>query len=113
MDPLEVFNRSTFSSVAMFLRLIKSRYQSRKLKASLLEFFAEYQPIFGDAVCTQKQRATRVAVTSTHDGEPCLFANYSRAAYDREDLPDRDHLVENKGFERQDNPDKEARVWEA
>ena len=64
-------------------------------------------------ITTATQRSTRVAVTTTSDGEPSLFANYSRAAFDREDLRDRDHLVENRGFERQDQPEKEARVWEA
>ncbi|OQU96994.1 hypothetical protein CLAIMM_02999 [Cladophialophora immunda] len=113
VDPLKLFDRSKVAIVMMTLRLIKSRYRSSNLKASLLEFFDQDQPIFGGAVTTHKQRITRVAVTSTSDGEPCLFTNYSRASYDREDLSERDDLVENKGFERQDNPDNEACVWEA
>jgi hypothetical protein len=105
-------DKSAVSNILMFFRVIKSRYKSGNLKASLLDFFDQNQPIFGEAVTTGKQRTTRVAVTSTSDGDPCLFTNYSRASYG-EGLSDRDHLVDNKGFERQDNPDKEARVWEA
>lgn len=106
MDP-------TISNIMMFLRVMKSRYKSGKLKTSLLDFFDKDQPVFGGAVTTLKQRTARVAVTSTSDGYPCLFTNYSRAAYAREDLSDLDHLIDNKGFERQDNPGKEAKVWEA
>ncbi|OAP64551.1 hypothetical protein AYL99_00523 [Fonsecaea erecta] len=106
-------DRSRIANIMMALRLIKSRYKSGNLRSSLLTFFDQDQPIFGGAVTTFKQRTTRVAVTSTSDGEPCLFTNYSRASYDRGDLSERDHLVDNKGFERQDNPDSEARVWEA
>ncbi|KIW92734.1 uncharacterized protein Z519_06582 [Cladophialophora bantiana CBS 173.52] len=113
VDPLNLVNKSKIANIMMALRLIKSRYKSGNLKASLLDFFDKDQPIFGGSVTTCKQRTTRVAVTSTSDGEPCLFTNYSRASYDREDLSDRDHLVDNKGFERQDNPENEARVWEA
>ena len=113
LDPLEIFDRSKTAAIAMFLRFVPSRYKSRNLRSSLLKFFDERQPIFGDATVTGKQRRTRVAVTTTNDGEPCIFSNYSRTSYDREDHSDDDHLVKNKGFERQNNPSQEARVWQA
>jgi hypothetical protein len=113
LDPFNMLDRSKIAAVAMFFRFVPSRYQSRKLKSSLLKIFHERQPIFGDATVTGKQRRTRVAVTTTSDGEPCIFSNYSRTTYERDENGDRDHLVENKGFERQDDPSREARVWQA
>ncbi|EXJ60918.1 hypothetical protein A1O7_05071 [Cladophialophora yegresii CBS 114405] len=113
MDPLSVVNRSTVLNVMMLLRVIKSRYKSSTLKASLLDFFDPKQPVFGATVASCQQRTARVAVTSTSDGSPCLFTNYNRASYARADGSDAEDLVVNRGFERQDNPDMEARVWEA
>lgn len=114
-DLLNILNRAEIVNIMMVFRVVRSRYQSRKLRRSLLQIFPEMQPIFGDSTVTGKQRRIRVAVTATHDGEPCIFSNYSRASYERDEGTDRDHdhLVENKGFERQDQPNKEARVWEA
>ncbi|OCT45695.1 hypothetical protein CLCR_01405 [Cladophialophora carrionii] len=113
MDPLRVVNRSTVLNIMMVLRVIKSRYKSTTLKDCLLDFFDPNQPMFGGAVVSYQQRTARVAVTSTSEGSPCLFTNYSRASYARADVSDVEHLVDNRGFERQDNPDMEARVWEA
>lgn len=113
LDPWDLLNKASIARTFMFLGFVPSRYKSRNLKSSLLKFFDEKQPIFGDATVTGKQRRTRVAVTTTNDGEPCIFSNYSRMSYDREDKSGHDHLVRNKGFERQDNPCREARVWQA
>lgn len=124
-DPLKLFDKSAVATVAMVLRLVRSRYRSSNLKQSLLRVFNEDQPIFGGAAVTCRQRSVRVAVTATSDGEPCIFTNYSRASLAKdeitagdhkvlqEEFADSDHLVENKGFERQDDPSREAKVWEA
>jgi hypothetical protein len=91
LGPFDMLDRSKIAMVAMFLRFVSSRYQSRQLNSSLLKIFNERQPISGDATVTGKQRRIRVAVTTANDGEPCIFSNYSRTSFEQEKNADRDH----------------------
>lgn len=96
----------------MLMKVWKSRYPSHNLKEGLIKLFDENTSIFSSSTVTGRQRAVRVAVTATSSGYPCIFTNYSRAKYKRETQEDND-LRSAKGFEREGDPEKEARIWQA
>lgn len=99
IDPFQITSKAF-----MLLRIYESIYRTGPLKQGLIDLFGENVNLFSSAKVQQHQRATRVAVTSTKDngGNRCLIANYNR--------PD---LSNGDDFEREDDDEKEMRVWEA
>jgi hypothetical protein len=70
-----------FDLAAGFLsarRVLPSVYRTRPLKDGLLELFGLQQSMFSFASKSRQQRSTRVAVTSSLDGNPWIISNYSR-----------------------------------
>lgn len=98
--------------ILMFMKVWKSRYRSTNLRAGLIKLFGKDTSVFTNATTTRKQRVVRAAVTTTSSGQPCIFSNYSRAIFKRDQLED-DALGNSKDFEREDDPKKEAKIWEA
>jgi hypothetical protein len=112
-----------FDLAAKFLlvfQVFPSRYRTAPLKDGLIDLFGLQQSMFSFASETRQQRFTRVAVTSSLDGNPCIISNYSRppAPLDANELrrvasaPDNTQ-PSGPGFEREDEPEKEMKIWEA
>jgi hypothetical protein len=112
-----------FDLAAKFLlvfQVFPSRYRTAPLKQGLIDLFGFQQSIFSFASETRQQRSTRVAVTSSLDGNPWIISNYSRppAPLDSDKLRRVETASENTqpvgpGFEREDEPEKEMKIWEA
>ena len=98
-DPLQITSK-TF----MLLRIYESIYRTSPLKNSLVQLFGENLNLFSSARVQQQQRSTRVAVTSTKDtaSNRCLITNYNRPGFSG-----------GEDFEREDDDEKEMKVWEA
>jgi hypothetical protein len=107
--------------VFMLMKIWKSRYSTRPLREGLKQIFGPEQSIFSCPRRAPKtniprvvdRRSVRVAVTSTSSGQPSIFSNYSRAVMRSGPEADADYLNTEKDFEREDDPECEARVWEA
>jgi hypothetical protein len=112
IDPLKMT-----AKVLMFMKIWKSRYSTRPLREGLMKLFGQQQSIFSCPATVGRQRPVRVAVTSTSAGHACIFSNYSRAPL----VPNKqqgideeaDYLESEKDFEREDDPVREAKIWEA
>jgi hypothetical protein len=98
-DPLQIT-----SKMFMLLRIWESIYASNPLKNGLIRLFGENLNLYSSARVQQQQRSTRVAVTSTKDtaANRCLITNYNRRDFSGGD-----------DFEREDEDEKEMKVWEA
>jgi hypothetical protein len=83
----------------MIFRIWDSLYPTDRLKTGLQTLFGAKENLFSFAT-----RTVRVAVTSAKDNgaDKCLIANYNR--------PD---LSSNNDFEREDEVDKDMKIWEA
>jgi hypothetical protein len=94
LDPLKLVSKAF-----MIFRIWDSLYPTDQLKAGLQVLFGAKGNLFSSAV-----RTVRVAVTSAKDNgaEKCLIANYNR--------PD---LSSSQDFEREDEADKDMKIWEA
>lgn len=112
IDPLKMT-----AKVLMFMKIWKSRYSTRPLRDALVKLFGQQQSIFSCPTTTGRQRLVRVAVTSTSAGHACIFSNYSRAplAPNKQQAMEEesDYLESEKDFEREDDPVREAKIWEA
>ena len=99
LDPFQITSK-TF----MLLRIYESIYRTGPLKQGLIRLFGENVNLFSSARVQQHQRSTRVAVTSTKDtaANRCLITNYNRPSFSG-----------GEDFEREDEDDKEMKVWEA
>ena len=99
LDPLQITSRTL-----MLLRIWESIYSSNPLKNGLMSLFGENLSLYSSARVQQQQRPTRVAVTSTKDtaANRCLITNYNRRDVSCGD-----------DFEREDEDEKELKVWEA
>ena len=99
IDPLKLT-----SKLMMLLRIFPSIYPSTPLRDGLVDLFSEETTLFSSIIQTKRQRATRVAVTSTKDTSAslCLIANYNRFSLQNSD-----------DFEREDEDYKELKTWEA
>jgi hypothetical protein len=112
-----------FDLAAKFLlvfQVFPSRYRTAPLKGGLIDLFGLQQSMFSFASETRQQRSTRVAVTSSLDGNPWIISNYSRppAPLDTNKLRRVETALDNTqpggpGFEREDEPEKEMKIWEA
>lgn len=71
-----------FVPVMMALRIWESRYKTSPLEAGLKALFGSEQAMFGGTTHTRRQRPVRVAVTSTSNGQACIFSNYNRAKFE-------------------------------
>jgi hypothetical protein len=115
-DRLGVFSKADIldlmPKLLMLMKWWKSRYPSNNLRDGLVKLFGEDTSMFSSSTVTNRQRAVRVAVTATSSGYPCIFTNYSRANFKR-GQPEDNELGNTKGFEREDDLEKEARIWEA
>lgn len=98
-DPLQITSK-TF----MLLRIYESIYRTSPLKQGLVQLFGENVNLYSSAKAQQQQRSTRVAVTSTKDtaANRCLITNYNRPSFSG-----------GEDFEREDEDEKEMKVWEA
>lgn len=98
-DPLQITSK-TF----MLLRIYESRYRTGPMKQGLVQLFGENVNLYSSARAQQQQRSTRVAVTSTKDtaANRCLITNYNRPSFSG-----------GEDFEREDEDEKEMKVWEA
>lgn len=98
-DPLQITSK-TF----MLLRIYESMYRTDPLKSGLVRLFGENLNLYSSPKVKQQQRSTRVAVTSTKDtaANRCLITNYNRPDFSSGD-----------DFEREDEDEKEMKVWEA
>ena len=121
MDLFQVLARKTFSRrgkveaqsvellgswwhvMSMFLRLSQSKYEPSPLRDALKELFGESTSLFSSSQERGRQCAVRVAVTSKKslNATNCLMASYNRPEFTDD------------SFEREDNCDKDTRVWEA
>lgn len=99
LDPLQITSK-TF----MLLRIYESIYRTGPLKQGLVRLFGENVNLYSSARAQQQQRSTRVAVTSTKDtaANRCLITNYNRPGFSG-----------GEDFEREDEDEKEMKVWEA
>jgi hypothetical protein len=122
LSSVDVFDLA--AKVLMVFQLYKSYYKTKPLKEGLLDLFGQNQAMFSYASQTRPQRSARVAVTSSLDGHPCIISNYNRppVAHNLNDLSrvataasfQADTSTSNgPGFEREDDPGKEIKVWEA
>lgn len=112
-----------FDLAAKFLlvcRLFPSRYRTAPLKDGLIKLFGLQPSMFSFASETRQQRSTRVAVTSSLDGNPWIISNYSRPlalldTYELRRVPSAQDNTQpgGSGFEREDEPEKEMKIWEA
>jgi predicted acylesterase/phospholipase RssA len=98
-DPFRITSK-TF----MLLRIYESIYRTTPLKNGLVRLFGENLNLYSSTQVKQQQRSTRVAVTSTKDtaANRCLITNYNRPDFSSGD-----------DFEREDEDEKEMKVWEA
>ncbi|KAH0542304.1 hypothetical protein FGG08_003331 [Glutinoglossum americanum] len=94
LDPLD-----WASKALIIMRVSNSVYRTTPLRESLQRLFGSERNLFSAA-----ERTVRVAVTSSKDNgvDKCLIANYNRPTLD-DDLD----------FEREDENDKELKIWEA
>src|SRR5579862_508641 len=105
MDPLQVASKAL-----LLLRLLHSIYPTSPLKRGLMQLFGERLNLFSSATVQQQQRSTRVAVTSTKDtgAQRCLITNYNRPNF-----KSNGNIEPEDDFEREDEDEKEMKVWEA
>jgi predicted acylesterase/phospholipase RssA len=98
-DPLQITSKTL-----MLLRIYESIYRTTPLQKGLVRLFGENLNLFSSTQVKQQQRSTRVAVTSTKDtaANRCLITNYNRPDFSSGD-----------DFEREDEDEKEMKVWEA
>ena len=103
LDPLKVTSKAL-----MLLRIYDSVYRTGPLKEGLRRLFGDVN-LYSSARAQQHQRSTRVAVTSTKDtaANRCLITNYNRPGYNRSGFSG------GEDFEREDDDEKEMKVWEA
>jgi predicted acylesterase/phospholipase RssA len=99
LDPAQITSK-TF----MLLRIYESIYRTTPLKQVLVKLFGENLNLYSSARDQQRLRSTRVAVTSTKDtaANRCLITNYNRLDFSS-----------GEDFEREDEDEKEMKVWEA
>jgi hypothetical protein len=107
------------AKLLLAIQAFPSKYRTKPLKDGLIELFGLQQSMFSFASKTGQQRSTRVAVTSSLDGNPWIISNYSRptAPLDANELGRVATTLDNTqpggpGFEREDDPDKEMKIWE-
>lgn len=115
VDPLSI-------TPEMFLlfRIWQSIYKTTPLKRGLLRLFGPEKPLFSTAAITKQQRRIRVAVTSSCECIPWIISNYSRP-----NRPETSSMArkpasmnelgasETPRFEREDEQQKEVKIWEA
>ena len=94
------------SKVKMMLGKSDSICSEKKLERSLQDFFGADTRLFAPATSGPFQRTTRAAVTAVKDspggwGTQCLIANYNQPRGDW------------TNFEREDDPTKDMKIWEA
>jgi len=101
----------------LFVGLLKSRYSSSPRRNALQQAFGKDQALFGPpkTFAQQLERPTRVAVYASSSvlRTLCTFANYSRDICEPDQATDRSDLGADQGFIREDDPDREPRIWEA
>jgi hypothetical protein len=105
IDPLQVTLKALLS-----LCFFQSIYPTSPLKHGLIQIFGEHLNLFSSATVQQHQRSTRVAVTSTKNiaAQRCLITNYNRP-----DFKSKGGIEPEDDFEREDEDEKEMKVWEA
>ncbi|KAH0565196.1 hypothetical protein GP486_001412 [Trichoglossum hirsutum] len=105
IDPLQVASKAL-----LLLRFFQSIYPTSPLKRGLIQLFGERLNLFSSATVQQQQRSTRVAVTSTKNiaAQRCLITNYNRP-----DFKSKGNIEPEDDFEREDEDEKEMKVWEA
>lgn len=105
IDPLQIASKTL-----LLLRFFESIYPTSPLKRGLIRLFGERLNLFSSATVQQQQRSTRVAVTSSKDtaAQRCLITNYNRP-----DFNGKDNIEPEDDFEREDEDEKEMKVWEA
>jgi len=104
----------------LLFRIWESIYRTKPLRDSLVKLFGANQRLFSSSPATLQQRATRVAVTSSSDGSPWIISNYSRPTMAEDSSIPEIASTSTEGtasgfsrFEREDEQDKEIKVWEA
>jgi predicted acylesterase/phospholipase RssA len=98
------------SKTLLLLGFFQSVYPTSPLKRGLVKLFGENLKLFSSAMVQKEQRSTRVAVTSTKDtaAQRCLIANYNRPG-----SKSNGNIEPEDDFEREDEDEKEMKVWEA
>jgi hypothetical protein len=115
VDPLSITPK-----MFLLFRIWQSIYKTTPLQRGLMKLFGSDQPLFSTAAITKQQRRIRVAVTSSCEGIPWIISNYSRP-----NLPETSSMArkpaslselgasETPRFEREDEQQKEVKIWEA
>ena len=81
-DPLNVL-----PAIFITVKAWNSKYRTTPLREGLIKLFSSNMSMFPASIFKGSQRKVRVAVTSSTDGEPCLFTNYNRMILTGETLP--------------------------